>query len=719
MHLPTQISDLAIILGVAAVVTFLFQKIRQPLVLGYIVAGVIVGPYTPTGIAVSDLENVKVWAELGVIFLMFSLGLEFTFHKLVRVGVTAAGTSVVEVVLMMLFGWGTGRVLGWSPIDSLFLGGILSISSTTIIIKAFEELGVKTRRYAEIVFGILVVEDLVAILLLVALSTVAVTQSFLSMELLYSAMKLVLIVGSWFLLGYFLIPSFLRYAGKLMANENLTVLSTGLCLALVVVATHFHYSAALGAFIMGSILAETSEIGRIETLIHPLKDLFAAVFFVSVGMLVDPNALLSNIGPILLITFVTIFGKIFSTTAGALLTGQPLRRSVQIGFSLAQIGEFSFIIATLGSSLKVTSDFLYPIAVTVSVITTFTTPYLVKFSEPFAAWLESALPPRITARIAGYSAWTQTPRQNQEARQLFGRHAMRFSLCALMVTLVFLAVWELGLPKLQEILPGTRGLVILSWVGSVLLSAPFVWGMFFAFRAPETKPGFYQFLSQLLTVAWLGGLSSLFFPTGSVLLITLVGTGALFFTLYRRLERSYQWFERRFLNNIAKKEHSEKEGALEALAPWDVHTVSLTLHQNSMLAGRAIKDEQIRKRFGLNIVAIERGSRIIPSPTADELLLPNDELLVLGTDQQIDSFRKLVEQPAVGSGEGKTLADYFLRRVLIEDGSTLIGQSIRDSKLRENLKGLVAGLERGSLRTINPDPATELKSGDVLWVVSS
>lgn len=717
MHLPPQISDLALILGVAALVTYLFQKINQPVVLGYLLAGVIVGPYTPTGLNVTDLHNVKVWGELGVIFLMFALGLEFTFRKLIRVGVPAAGTAVVEVILMVSCGFAAGQLLGWNKIDSIFLGGILSISSTTIILKAFEGLGVKSRRFAEIVFGVLIVEDLVAILLLVALSTVALTQSIFSTELLVSAAKLILVVGSWFLLGYFLIPTFLRRAGKKLENEFVVVLSTALCLGLTVVATYFHYSAALGAFIMGSILGETVESHRIESLIQPLRDLFAAVFFVSVGMLVDPKVLIDYAYPIALITVLTIVGKIVSSTAGAVLTGQPLKRSVQIGFSLAQIGEFSFIIATLGSTLKVTSDFLYPIAVTTSVVTTFTTPYLVKYSDRAAALLERMLPGWAITRLAGYSAWAQNPRSGDLAQKWNAKQLLRFFANLILVTVVFLAMWEFGLPHVSS---------LMAWVGSVILAAPFVWGMFFAFRSKTkarrkngriTAYGLYQFLSQLATLLWLGLLSSLFLPLGASMLLTLSLGAVLFFMLYRKLEQSYRWFEKRFMENV-KEGGRDRAAKSTALAPWDVHTVRMKVHQNSALVGRAIKQEQIRKKHGLNIVAIQRGSKFIASPAADEILYPNDELLLLGSDEQIDLFRALAELPSGDVGDGKTLDQYALRRVLVEPGSSYIGQTIRGSGVRANLKGLIVGVERADFRTINPDPDWELQPNDVLWVVS-
>jgi monovalent cation:H+ antiporter-2, CPA2 family len=562
MHLPEQITDLAMILGVAAVVTFICQKLRQPVVLGYLIAGVIVGPYTPTGLTVSDLPNVKVWAELGVIFLMFSLGLEFTFHKLLRVGKVGAGTALVEVVLMVALGYAAGRLMGWASLDCLFLGGILSISSTTIIIKAFDELGVKTKYFAEIVFGVLIVEDLVAILLLVVLTTVGGGEALLNFGLVWTALKLVLIVGSWFLLGYVLTPSFLKYTAKFANRETLTILSVALCLMLVVVATHFEYSAALGAFIMGSILAETSESHRIESLIQPLKDLFGAVFFVSVGMMLDPQAVVTHWKAILFISLFTVLAKSISSCLGALIGGQPLKRAVQIGMSLAQIGEFSFIIATLGITLGVVSDFLFTIAVAVSVITTFLTPYLIRYSEAVSEMLAKVIPESLGRRLGKYAG---------EAAQL---------------------------------------------------------------------------------------------------------------------------------------------------GPWEVHTTRLTLHQNSIVAGQTILDLQVRVKFGLNIVAIQRGARVIVPPAASERLLPMDELLVLGSDDQIDRFRALVETPSGEMGDGVPIADYALRKVQLEEGSEYVGKSIQNAGLRENLSGLVVGLERGASRSVNPDPASILQKDDILWLVT-
>lgn len=600
-HLPTIIHDLAVILAVAAVVTIIFRAIRQPLVLGYIIAGVIIGPHTPPFPLVEDLPNIQALAELGVIFLMFSLGIEFSFRRLTRVGSTAVTTALVEVIGMLFVGYVAGRLLGWSETDSLFLGGMLSISSTTIILKAFEELGLSRRRFAETVFGVLIVEDLFAILLLVGLPILAASRGGLGPELFWASVRLVVVIGSWIIAGVFLIPHVFRYARRWMSDETLTVASLGLCLLLVVLAAKFGYSAALGAFIMGSILAETEEVHRIEELVRPIRDLFGAVFFVSVGMLVDPSILVTYWLELLLIAGVTVVGKIITSGLGALLSGQPLKTSLQIGFSLAQIGEFSFIIATLGTTLGLTSDTVYPIGVAVSVLTTFLTPYLIRLSEPFTNGVVARVPSRVTAMLDRYSAWAQQPRTSLTER--FGSLGATLRVMQRLVKYVF--------------------------------------------RDKAGEPG---------------------------------------------------------------------EGLLRTLGPWDIHLVKVRVGAESALVARSLADANVRGTHGVNVVAIQRGERVIAPPAAQDILLPGDDLLALGTDEQIDRFQQ-VAAPKQLSAHHPDLSLYRLHNVRIEASDPLVGQTIRGAKLRETSRGLLVGLERGTSRQTNPDPATVLQAGDVLWMV--
>ncbi len=721
MHLAPLIRDLAIILGVAGVVTLVFKKIKQPVVLGYLVAGMIVGPHTPPLPLVSDLPNIKIWAELGVIFLMFSLGLEFTFHKLTRVGTAAVGTALFEVLGMVGIGYLVGKGFGWSFTDSIFLGGIIAISSTTIIIKAFETLNLRTRRFSELVLGVLIVEDLCAILLLVALSTMAASHTIIGTELLFSVLKLILLVGAWFLIGYFFIPSFLKYAGKWVDDETLTIIAIGLCLLLVVLANRFHYSPALGAFIMGSILAETHEARRIESLIRPLKDLFAAIFFVSVGMLIDPHAIITHWHTISIITLCLIFGKITLSTLGALLTGQTLRRSIRIGFSLAQIGEFSFMIATLGITLNATHDFLYPIAVSVSVLTTFMTPFLIQFSEKFSLEIEKKLPSTLQDMLFNYSKWLQRPSQDPELTIRLRKSSLRFALNAILVTAIIQAMAHYGAPILGRYFSDPLIMRIAAWTSAMLLGAPFVWGMFFAFRPHHNLQHFsgHHFIGQLSAVILLGVMSLQFFPTGVSFIITLGSAAFLFAFFYRRLEGSYHWFETHFLSNIGKQNTAQNPQHFNSMLPWDLHLVRIVVNSDSAMAGLTLKEANIREQFGLNIVVISRGSRTLVSPTASDRLLPGDELLVLGSEDEnhIDKFNSALSEPADRSRDLQDLNDYVLKRHLISLSSPWIGKTILDSGIRAKLKGLVVGLQRGELRTINPPPHLVLEAGDLLWIV--
>ncbi|MEW6055026.1 MAG: cation:proton antiporter [Bdellovibrionota bacterium] len=722
MHLAPLIRDLAIILAVAGIVTFLFQRIRQPVVLGYIIAGFIIGPHTPPFPLVTDIPNIKVWAELGVIFLMFSLGLEFSFRKLAKVGVSASITAIVEVIFMMSLGFACGKLFGWSFYDSLFLSAMLSISSTTIIIKALDELGLKSKRFAQVIFGVLIVEDLVAILILVALSTLAMNQSFSVPALALSSAKLFLVVGVWFIVGYFLVPRIVRAVGKTGSDEMLTTLSLGLCLLLVVAAAELDYSVALGAFIMGSILAESTESHRIEELIKPLRDVFAAIFFVSVGMLMEPSTIWEYRWPVLIITLITVVGKIFSTTAGALLTGQTLKTSVQVGFGLAQIGEFSFIIASLGLTLGVTSDFLYPVGVAVSLLTTLTTPYLIRVSHKSALAIERRLPARAADFLARYVAWSEQRRISTANRSAFYRQLLKWFVNGVVVTAIWVMVARFANPVLEDFVKNPIAAHAGAWMLAILISAPFTWAMMTTAYAEGKNPlsgGSYTFLIQILTLLWLGAVSLAFFPAKYVG-ISVAALSAIFFAkFYRRLEASYHWFERQFLSTFDASEKKSKHpsDALKRLAPWNAHLVQLRVHPDSDIAGKAIAKVELRKRFGLNIVAIHRGSRTLISPEPDSQIFPKDELLVLGTDEQVDAARSMIEKPP-GIVEHKMHIDeYELMRLFIDDVSPLLGRSIRDSKIRENYGAMVVGIERRGRRIMNPDTDMVLEIEDYVLIV--
>jgi CPA2 family monovalent cation:H+ antiporter-2 len=470
MHLPTLITDLGIILVIAALVTLLFKRLGQPLVLGYLIAGFFVSQHFPWLPTIQDKESISIWAEIGVIFLLFGLGLEFSFKKLVKVGGSAGFTAVFEVLVMVGIGYVVGRLLGWNNVDSIFLGGILSVSSTTIIVRAFQELNMKGNRFVDLVFGILVVEDIVAVLLLVLLPSLVVGESFSIGSLVGVSLRMVFFVLLWFILGIFLLPAFLRKIRDLLEEETTLIVAIGLCLVMVVIASAAGFSPALGAFVMGSLLAETPEGHHIEKLLNPVKNLFAAVFFVSVGTMIDPKVIMEHPGLILIITLVTIFGKFFSTYVGALLSGQSRKTSLQAGMSLAQIGEFSFIIASLGVSLKVTSDFLYPLAVAASAVTTFTTPYLIKSSEWTFEKADRFFPERLKNALDRYKASFQRQGSRSVGSLVMSTYGLKILLNSVVILAVIFAVKLFLSQYLEQAFPGNANLGILTFILCLVLS---------------------------------------------------------------------------------------------------------------------------------------------------------------------------------------------------------------------------------------------------------
>jgi CPA2 family monovalent cation:H+ antiporter-2 len=724
MHdLAPIIKDLAVVLGMASIVTLIFQYIRQPVVLGYLVAGIIIGPHLITPTMITDVHDVKVIAELGVIFLMFSLGLEFSFHKLASVGFSASITGFMEVGLMMLIGFVTGILLKWSFYDSLFLGAALSISSTTIIIKALEELHLKGKRFAELIFGVLIVEDLLAILLLVALSSIVTSKDPLYYALSLDAIKLFVIVGSWFIVGYFLVPLFFRHIVVYASQETLTIVSIAFCLLLVCLAAFFHYTPALGAFIMGSILAETPQIKRIEELIRPIRDIFAAVFFVSVGMLIDPKVIYANLGIVLLISLVTLVGKIFSSSIGAILTGQSLSTSLRVGFGMAQIGEFSFIIVGLGLTMGVTNDQLYPIVVAVSALTTFTTPYLIRISGRLSSRLEKKMPKSIKSSLNNYSIWVYRVLADKKDSAAYRRIITRFIMNAIIVAVIFTMIEQFLPAHLHNITQRQWLAEILSWLSAMILSSPFVWAMLFAAKwniksvQSDNKNAFYLLVGIIwvLVIAEIIFLTVAYFYTPVTLLI-LFSAVLLFFSLfYSRLGKFYYWVEKNFLANISRDAETDQ---FKLLAPWDNALASVHIDDGSEAIGKSLQELQIRQKYNINIVAILRKNALISAPRGEQLLAARDELVVLGRDENIEEFKHLITNPAIQAAPVEdVLNNFVLRAVLLDPTSSHIGQSIRDSRIREAADGLVVGLERRGMEILNPDPATVLESGDLLLMV--
>ncbi len=627
---------------------------------------------------------------------------------------------------MVAVGYGVGRALGWSYMDSLFLGGILSISSTTIIIRAFDELGLKTKQFASLVFGVLIIEDLVAIVLMVLLSTVALSQQFQGVAMIVSILKLVFFLAIWFLLGIFFIPTFLRWIKKLVSNEMLLIISIALCMLMVVFADAVGFSPALGAFVMGSILAETTKAEKIEHILTPVKDLFGAIFFVSVGMLIDPSVLVQYAWPIAILCVATIIGKIFSTSIGALISGQSLQNSVQAGFSLAQIGEFSFIIATLGLSLKVTSEFLYPIAVAVSAVTTLTTPYLIGSSAGFYHWINRILPAGVIKRIERYSSNTKEAAKTQEWKLFIRATSLNILLFSVIILSIIVVSSVYLLPWITAHPDGT-GWKIVALLVTLLILSPFLWAL--AFRAPSklyatmrarNQYGGLIFITRvikiILTALFIGMLLVRFYSFNAGVIFT--GLIILLLLLFsKKFQHFYNKLEERFIKNLNQREIARDINNRSELAPWNAHITRVIVPHDSVIAGKTLFDLQLRESTGINIVMIKRGDYHIPAPGKEQMIFPQDELLVLGTDSQIQRLKVKIrahEKSLLEESNGVELIEYF-----IGEKSPLAGKSIRNSRLREDASALVVGVERNGERILNPGSDMLLQTNDTLFIVGN
>ncbi len=740
-HLPDLIRDLALILSAGAVTTLIFRRIKQPLVLGYIIAGFLVGPHIAFLPSVTDHQNIDIWAEIGVIFLLFSLGLEFSFKKLMRVGGAASITALFEIAFITVAGYYSGKWMGWSTMDSLFLGGMLASSSTTIIIRAFDELGVKTKQYARIVFGVLVVEDIVVILLMVLLSTIAVTKQFAGTEILLTISKLLFFLALWFIAGIFLLPTLLKQAKRLLDEETLLILSIGLCLGMVVLATQVGFSAELGAFIMGSIIAETTSAEKVEQITKPVKNLFGAIFFVSVGMMIDPQAIMQYGWPVVCVTMLTLFGKLFSTTLGALISGQPLKQSVQVGMSMAQIGEFAFIVATLGLSLGVISDFLFPVAVGASAITTFTTPYLIKFSEPFYNFLERIIPPHLLKRLNNYSSSTQNISAENEWKVVVRSYATIILTNGFIVVALFVLYINFLLPFVNDRISDPIVRSIVSLVVSLALASPFFWALMakrpnnMAYKEMWIDKKYsrgplllFELARVLLGILLMSFWVFRLFETKVAIFIAVPVIVIILFVLTKRIQAFYQRIEVRFLGNLNARETadynsfsaniSRKKASLEQkLMPWDAHIIELEVSPEADYIGRTLKELAWREKYGINIVYVKRGEKLIHAPDRNSILLPFDHVGIITTDEQAQIFKPVFDSKVPANATTLNVNDISLQKIVVNEHNRLKGKTIHESGIREHTSGLVIGIERNDERILNPESTTVFEWGDVVWIV--
>jgi len=719
MNIESLITDLAFILLLGAVVTILFKWLRQPVVLGYIVAGFLAGPNFSWLPSVNTLENIDFWAEIGIVVLLFSLGLEFSFKKLANSGGSAIVTALIIVSGMMCAGFAIGHVLHFNFINSLFLGGMLSMSSTTIILKAFTDMGLRQQKFASQVLAVLIVEDLFAVVMMVVLSSIAINNSVEGSEMLMSVGKLLFFLIIWFLVGVYILPTLLNRWRNFLNSETLLVVSMGLCLGMAVFSVYCGFSLALGAFVMGSILAGTSYAEDIDNVVTPVKNLFGAVFFISVGMMVQPDILANYLWPIIILSAVVITGMIIFGTFGMLITGQTLRTAIRSGFSLTQIGEFAFIIATLGMSLGVLEPTLYPIVVAVSVITTFTTPYFIKMSVPVYNIVERHLPARLHFLITRYGS--QGEKEQASGNQwgaVLRRHLWRTLVYSIILIAISLIVDSYVRPWLEELLPGWGNL--LSLVATLVVMSPFLIALISPVKVPkDSERGIpHQIPSIVLSV--FRSLISLAFVIHAVsrvysakvavavAVIVVMLIGLLF---YRRISAYMNSLENKFFDNL--NERDLRRSGKNNLVVSDLHMAYMTVGNACAFAGERLMDSNLRRDFGVNIVSIQRGSKAIPIPNGRERLFPGDVIGVIGTDENIGRMLPAVE--ANSDTEAGRQPDIQLKPILLSPNSPLISKTPLSASLRDTYEVLVVAVSRDG-EFIDSNPNIVFKPGDIVWL---
>jgi monovalent cation:H+ antiporter-2, CPA2 family len=736
-HLPNLIADLALILISAGIITLLFKKLKQPLVLGYIVAGFLTGSHSfiPTA-TIFDTSNIQTWADIGVIFLLFALGLEFSFKKILKVGGTAVIAACTIIFCMIIVGIVVGISFGWHKMDCIFLGGMIAMSSTTIIYKAFDDLGLRKKKFAGLVLGVLILEDILAIVLMVVLSTMAVSNNFQGKDLIESLGKLVFFLVLWFVVGIFLIPGFLKKTRNLMSDETLMIVALGMCFGMVVLASQVGFSPAFGAFIMGSILAETIEAEHIEHLVKPLKDLFGAIFFVSVGMMVDPAMIVEYALPIAVISLVVIIGQSVFGTFGVLLSGQPLKTAMQCGFSLTQIGEFAFIIASLGVSLNVTSHFLYPIVVAVSVITTFLTPYMIRLAEPASNKAEHALPRSWKRFLDRYSSGSQTVNYESNWKKLLLAMARNIVIYSIISIAIIALSFRFVVPLFESQLPHFWSSLAAS-IFTIICISPFLRAIVVKKNHSEEFTTLWDdsrvnrgplvstiILRVVIAVVFVAFVIAHFFKS-SVGIAVGVAVILVFVMIYSRVLKKHSiLIERKFLQNLRLRDmHAEYMGNKKpayagSLLSRDLHLTDFEIPCDSVWAGKTLSELNLGKKYGVHIVSILRGKMRINIPGASVRLFPLDKIQTIGTDEQLNVFSEQMMQTE-SSCENVDIENSLmtLKQFMIDSRSGFLGKSIRESGIRDNYKCLIVGLERNgnSLRT--PDVNVPFQEGDVVWVV--
>ena len=751
-HLPTIITDLSLILILASIFSVLCKILKQPVVLGYIVAGLLAGPHISL-IPTVQPENISTWADIGVIFLLFGMGLEFSFKKMMSIGKVGGKAMLFEVLTLSVFGFAIGRLMGWNFIDSMLLGGMLTMSSTAIIVKAFNDMGLQKEKFAGIVFGILVFEDLFAILLMVILSTFAVSRSFEGSELAMMVARLGFFLVMWFVCGIYLIPTLLKKIKKYLNSETLLLVAMGLCFLMVVLATKAGFSSALGAFIMGSILAETIELENIEKVIQPIKDFFGAIFFVSVGMMVDPQVLFDNFSTVIIIAAASIVGKMIFTTTGVRLAGESMKTAVQSGFSLAQMGEFSFIIASMGMSLGVTSASIYPIVIAVSVITTFTTPYTIKLALPAYHVLESVLPNSLTDKLNKREDKKAGEKESQW-KQLLMSYFFNLAIFSAICLSVYFVSAAFLLPLCATFDNLDFGHIIFSFV-SIIAMSPFLIGMvrnrgrqsFLFLSLWSSHNNNRYFLTAMIGLRWVVAIVFLFMTIklywniSSVVIVVVALVVFAFIFQNKNLQKGYWKLEARFVKNFNQRQiemrlnqNSKQEGNMHELdnLHWidkNLYVSTYLVQKGGVVENKTLKELNLRKVYDIIIVAVTRNGKQINFPDGDFRLEVNDTLLALGQIQKLKNAQ--IDYKGIDLDYSKVinLHDFTLKQqadkhssikcmtFIIGENSSWIDKNLYDAQLNRKTNCLVVGIERGDVPIPNPSSHVRFKKDDMVWVM--
>ena len=738
-ELPNMIQDLALILVVAGVVTLIFKKLKQPLVLGYIVAGFLVSPSMPYTASVADMENVHLWADIGVMFLLFSLGLDFSFKKILKMGASPVISTCTIIFCMSMLGFSVGRLFGWEQMDCIFLGGMLAMSSTTIIYKAFDDLGLRQQQFAGLVMSVLILEDILAIVMMVMLSAIA-QGNLEGSQMLESIMRIGFFLVLWLVVGIFAIPLFLRAVRSLINAEVLLVVSLGLCCAMAVISTKVGFSSAFGAFIMGSILAETVEAEHIEKLVEPVKNLFGAIFFVSVGMLVDPKIIVEYAIPIMLLVMTILIGQSLFGTFSFMLAGESLKSAMRCGFSMAQIGEFSFIIASLGLALGVISDFLYPVVVAVSVITTFLTPYMIRLATPVYNNLEHRLPNKLINSLNSLSMSSHQHTQGQNYwKKLLTQMTINTVVYSILTSAAIAVMFTFVLPFVRSLLPGWE----LHWyangvtgVLTVLVIAPFLRAMVMKKnRSPEFRalwaesnrnrlPLLFTILVRaVIAISFIFYICNYLSRLTNALMITIGVIVILLIIFSRWVKHRSITLERLFVQNLRSRDIAAqvygKKRPLYAdrLLDRDIHIADFEVPSDSMWMGQSLKQLNLGKKYGVHISSILRSGWRINIPDGDYVLFPGDILQAIGSDEQFSAFREALDRERLGVDPDSEKRLMKLRQLVISGESPFVGKTLIESGIRDLYSCMVIGLEEGKQNLSAFPPNRKFKEGDIIWVV--